>query len=199
MADRRFDYRSKDTFKKDIKFGTMLEKYFFDKWIDVAQSQGISLTEWSNNGCDNNGEYIETGRATAGADYMVSMKYKGFEYEDLPLEMKWVPTAGKLTLKEGDLKAYKREQAGILFIFNSVRCDVNLKKPKDYNLEKHIKRIEAKADDIKWGIMLPEKVEHILSHMKDRIEPIFYMGNKPGIIIKQKEFTNFFNVHEWNI
>ena len=83
MADRRFDYRSKDTFKKDIKFGTMLEKYFFDKWIDVAQSQGISLTEWSNNGCDNDGEYIETGRATAGADYMVSMKYKGFEYEDL--------------------------------------------------------------------------------------------------------------------
>ena len=67
MADRRFDYRSKDTFKKDIKFGTMLEKYFFDKWIDVAQSQGISLTEWSNNGCDNDGEYIETGRATGGA------------------------------------------------------------------------------------------------------------------------------------
>ena len=27
----RFDYRSKDTFKKDIMFGTKLEKFFFEE------------------------------------------------------------------------------------------------------------------------------------------------------------------------
>lgn len=197
MGDRRFDHRSKSTFKKDIKFGTMLEKYFFNTWVDVAQAQGFSITEWSNNGCDNDGEYIETGKATAGADYLVSMTYYDEDHEDLPLEIKWVPTAGKLTLKEGDLKAYNREDAAILFIYNSVRCDVDLRKPKDYNLDRHIKRIENKAADIKWGIMLPDTVEHILHHHKDRFEPIWYMGNKTGIIINQKEFGNFFYEHEW--
>ena len=127
------------------------------------------------------------------------MSYKGHECEDLPLEVKWVPTAGKLTLKENDLKAYEREEAAILFIYNSVKCNVNLKKPKDYDFDKHISRIEGKASDIKWGIMMPEKVTELLTKYRDQFEPIWYMGNKSGIIIKQQDFSKFFNIHDWNI
>ena len=197
MGDRRFDHRSKDTFKKDIKFGTRIETYFWNQWLKVAENAGFKIEDYGDNGVDNSGEFIPSGKCTAGADYIVTMSYKGHKCEDLPLEVKWVPTAGKLTLKENDLKAYQKEEAAILFIYNSVKCDVILKKPKDYDFDKHIKRIEGKANDIKWGIMMPEKVSELLTTYQDRFEPIWYMGNKSGIIIKQEEFSKFFNIHDW--
>jgi hypothetical protein len=142
-VSNRFDNRSVSTFKKDIKFGTMLEKYFFNKWISIV---GIQDKDWSDNGCGNDGEFIAKGN-TAGADYRVYNQ---------PLELKWVPTAGKFTLKENDLKAYIREGADILFIYNTGRAQ--LRKPKDYDLDRHIKLIEQNESDILWGIMQHEKV-----------------------------------------
>ena len=136
----RFDNRSVSTFKKDIKFGTMLEKYFFHKWLDKCE---LNISDWSDNGCGNDGEFIESGN-TAGADYRVTID--GF---NTPLEIKWVPTAGKFTLKQNDLKAYVKEGASILFIYNTGKA--KLKKPKDHNLEKHIKLIEENESDNNLG------------------------------------------------
>ena len=120
----RFDHRSKDTFKKDIKFSTMLEKYFFNKWLDIVKdSDTIRVSSWDDNGCGNDGEFIAKGN-TAGADYKISgtISNEGLDAQlaDEPLEIKWVPTAGKFTLKEGDLKAYIREGASILFILSLI-------------------------------------------------------------------------------
>ena len=201
----RFDNRSKDTFKKHIKFSTMLEKYFFNKWLDVVKdSDAITVSSWEDNGCGNDGEFIAKGN-TAGADY----KINGFisngngldaELEDEPLEIKWVPTAGKFTLKEGDLKAYIREGASILFIYNSVDCGTNLRLPKgDYDLEKHIKKIESKEDQIKWGVMWSPKVKEFYNHAKDNnlFRPINYMGGKQGIVLKQEDFDEWFTQENW--
>ena len=127
----RFDNRSVSTFKKDIHFATKLEKYFFTEWLEKVKSgsSGLHVSEWSDNGCGNDGEFIAKGN-TAGADYKISGSIKGegldAELKDEPLEIKWVPTAGKFTLKENDLRAYVTEQASILFIYNSVRCGTNL-------------------------------------------------------------------------
>ena len=200
----RFDYRSKDTFKKDIKFSTMLEKYFFNKWLDIIkQTDAITVSSWGDNGCGNDGEFIPRGN-TAGADYKISGFMNGgngldTELKDEPLEIKWVPTAGKFTLKEGDLKAYIREGANILFIYNSVRCGTDMRKPKDYNIEKHIELIESKSDQVKWGIMWSPKVEQFYNHAKDNglIEPIHYMGGKQGVVLQQKDFDKWFKQEEW--
>ncbi len=192
----RFDHRSKDTFKKDIKFGTLLEKYFFNKWLDVAWNQGFDIHSHSSNGIDNDGEYIEEGVNTAGADYKVSMSYQNQHCDNLPVEVKWVPTSGKLTLKRNDLKAYSKEGAAVLFILNMGSS--KLKKPADYDLQNHIKKIESSEKDIRWGIMMPEKIDKILS-LHERFEPIWYMGNKIGIIIKEQEYNKFFNLRNWCI
>jgi len=146
----RFDNRSKDAFKKQIKFSTMLEKYFFNKWLDIVKhTDAITVSSWEDNGCGNDGEFIAKGN-TAGADYKISGSMRGGPISGEPLEVKWVPTAGKFTLKEGDLKAYIKEGASILFIYNSVNCGTNLRLPKEnYNLAEHIKKIESKADQIK--------------------------------------------------
>ena len=102
---RRFDGRTKGEFKKDIKFTTQVESYFFERVLAVAkQTKGIWVSNPTDNGVDNSGEYLAKGN-TAGADYRVDLRYKHLNEKQHPLEIKWVPTAGKFTLKENDLKA----------------------------------------------------------------------------------------------
>lgn len=203
----RFDHRTKDLFKRDIKFGTMLENYWWKLWLEQIDDRcDIYVGNPRDNGCGNDGEFIASGN-TAGADFMCDISYQEEEeimtIEDLPIEMKWVPTAGKFTLKENDLKAYIRERAAILFIYNVKQCSVNLRKPKDHDLDKHIAKIEAKLDvgEIQWGLMWPDKVEEFYNYAKDRrlIKPIYYMGNKPGVVMGQNEFDIWFKQELWNV
>lgn len=199
----RFDDRTVDTFKKDIKFGTKLEKYFFHQWLNVLeQSSSIYVSDWSDNGCGNDGEFIAKGN-TAGADYKISGSVRGVGLDakltEEPLEIKWVPTAGKFTLKENDLKAYVEEEASILFIYNSVRCGTDMRKPRDYDFDRHIRLIESKADQIKWGIMWSPKVKQFYNNAKDKalFKPIHYMGGKYGVVLKQEDFSEWFVEEDW--
>tara|TARA_B100000700_G_scaffold313719_1_gene399177 strand:+ start:758 stop:1372 length:615 start_codon:yes stop_codon:yes gene_type:complete len=199
----RFDNRSIDTFKRDIKFATMLEKYLFEGWLKRVKDKNsnVKVDSWKDNGCGNDGEFIEKGN-TAGADYAISGSVTDWsprEVKDEPLEIKWVPTAGKFTLKENDLKAYVKENANILFIYNSVKCGTNLRKPKDYNLDQHIKLIESKNNQIKWGIMWSDQVKKFYEDAKKNnlFKPINYMGGKSGVVLKQKQFSKWFNSYDW--
>ena len=201
----RFDNRSVSTFKKDIYFATKLEKYFFTEWLERVKSGSCDLdvTEWSDNGCGNDGEFIAKGN-TAGADYKISGTIGGSsgldaQLTDEPLEIKWVPTAGKFTLKENDLKAYVREQASILFIYNSVRCGTDMRKPKDYDFERHIQLVESKSQQIKWGIMWSPKVKEFYNYAKENnlFRPINYMGGKSGVVLTQSEFPRWFKEEDW--
>lgn len=197
----RFDHRSVDTFKKHIKFSTKLESYFFHKWLKLCEEMNnISISNARDNGIDNTGEFIEKGK-TSGADYMVDLKYGDTQIDNMPLEIKWVPTHGKLTLKEGDLKAYVRENAAILFIYSSEKLDIDLRMPKDYDLKKHILVIESIQDKLRWAIMIPEKVKNFFDFSKANgmIKSIHYMGGKPGVVLKQSEFNNWFSEEKWII
>lgn len=192
-TDKRFDNRSKDRFMKDIAFGTALERYFFNRFIQSCNGKDhIDIFKYQDNGVDNDGKFVESGTNTAGADYKVDMCYGLFECDNVPLEVKWVPTHGKLTLKEADLRSYEREGAAILFIYTTKRVD--LRKPKDYDLDKHIEKIENYNDILRWGIMLPFQVDQLLRQSREqgKIKPISYMGNKPGIILPQSEFSDWF-------
>jgi hypothetical protein len=192
------------TFKKDIYFSTKLEKYFFNKWLEITKSSDkISISSWDDNGCGNDGEFIPKGN-TAGADYKITgtiSNDNGLDaaVEDEPLEIKWVPTAGKFTLKENDLKSYIREGASILFIYNSVRCGTDMRKPKDYDFDRHIKLVESKSQQIKWGIMWSPKVEQLYNHAKENnlFRSINYMGGKSGIVLKQSDFPQWFQEEDW--
>ena len=192
------------TFKKDIYFATKLEKYFFSEWLEKVKSgaSGLHVTEWSDNGCGNDGEFIAKGN-TAGADYKISGSIKGEGLDanltDEPLEIKWVPTAGKFTLKQNDLQAYVREQASILFIYNSVRCGTDLRKPRDYDFDRHIKLVESKSQQIKWGIMWSPRVKEFYNNVNkvSGFRPISYMGGKQGVVLKQQDFSKWFVSYDW--
>ena len=111
-----------------------------------------------------------------------------------------VPTAGKFTLKENDLKAYVKEEANILFIYNSVRCGTDMRKPKDYDFDKHLRLIESKADQIKWGIMWSSRVKEFYNNAKEKalFKPISYMGGKYGVVLKQQDFSKWFVEEKWS-
>ena len=200
----RFDNRSKNTFKKDIYFSTMMEKYFFDKWREaIHATNDMVIDDWKDNGCGNDGEFIAKGN-TAGADYKISATFKDggevIQLVDHPLEIKWVPTAGKFTLKEGDLKAYVKEGASILFIYNSVNCGTNMRKPKDYDLDKYKQLVESKGQQIRWGVMWSDMVERFYNNAKENnsFRPINYMGGKQGVVLQQKDFNQWFTEENWH-
>ena len=188
MSMNRFDNRDKKQFKKDIKFGTLMEQYWIERF---KESANFYIQEIRNNGADNSGEFIESGKSTFGADYYLTGDYNG------PLEVKWAPTFGKITLKIKDIRAYKKEKAGILFVLPAKKLDVDLRKPKDHDFEKHIKRIEQHLTDIRWGIMMPQEVASLEEKNKERIKPIKYMGNKMGIIIPESEFYQYFTLNKF--
>ena len=201
----RFDNRSVSRFKKDIYFSTMMEKYFFEKWRGVVkETQGMVIDDWDNNGCDNNGEFIAKGN-TSGADYKISASFEDdfntIVLVDHPLEIKWVPTAGKFTLKEGDLKAYVKEGASILFIYNSLNCGTNMRKPKDYDLDKYQQLVESKSQQIRWGVMWSDMVYKFYNNAKENnlFRPISYMGGKSGVVLKSSDFGKWFTEHNWNV
>lgn len=201
----RFDNRSVSRFKKDIYFSTMMEKYFFDKWRGIVRdTQGMVIDDWDNNGCGNDGEFIAKGN-TAGADYKISASFEDdfntIVLVDHPLEIKWVPTAGKFTLKEGDLKAYVKEGASILFIYNSVNCGTNMRKPKDYDLDKYQQLVESKSQQIRWGVMWSDMVEEFYNDAKENnlFRPINYMGGKSGVVLKSSDFGKWFTEHVWSV
>jgi hypothetical protein len=195
---RRFDFRDKETFKKDIYFSTMLEKHWWEKWLSATKNRDdILVQNPRSNGCDNTGEFIEHG-PTSGADYIATLTYKGVQVEDCPVEIKWVPTSGKITLKEGDIKAYLKENAYILLIY-SFAGDVDLKKPKDYDLDKHIQRIEDNLDNIAWALLSSEKLRELYQNFlaDGRIKPVPYVGNKNALVLKSSEYDSWFVQELW--
>ena len=202
---RRFDHRDEGTFKKDIYFSTKIEAYFFNKWLEKCSNSDtiLCVDNPRDNGCGNDGKFIAKGN-TAGADYMIDCEVANgdstLRYTDIPLEVKWVPTAGKFTLKEQDLKAYTEEEASILFIYNSVHCGTNLRKPKNYKLDEYIELLESKSSQFKWGIMWAAEVKEFYGYAKENnlFKNVRYMGNKSSVILKQEDLSKWFIEENWH-
>jgi len=186
---KRFDNRTKSDFEKDIMFGTKIESFLFSKFLEICENrEDIFVSNPRDNGADNSGKFVEG--STFGADYKVDLKYLGKDLTNHPLEVKFVPTYGKFTLKIADLRAYIKEEASILFFYTIKTLD--LKKPKDRDFDKHKLKIEENWDSIRWGIMFNDKIKEYYDKNKDRAEPIRYMGNKPGLVLNQADFGEWF-------
>jgi len=183
----RLDNRSVDEFKSHIGFTTEIESRLMECW---AQSLNSDCLAYMDNGVDNSGQYVEDGLNTSDVDFIVVT-------EDGPekTELKFVPTAGKLTLKLNDVRNYIRQKARVLFIFNTGK--ESLKVPKDLDIEAHWKRI-ANAHlkgELKWALVDHKTLAKMLSSTEPQKIP--YMGGKQGIIITEKKYSNFFDLMDF--
>lgn len=176
----RKDNRNQDQFKKDIKYGTMMEKFWADKLLETMD--GISLKD---HGTDNSGDYRK--KASDKADYLMITDL-GVE---IPLEIKWCPTSYKISLKKYNMISYIEQKASIYFIMNF--SDVSLKKPKDGDWEKQQKVINDNINDIKWSIVPHTTLYQITLDID--VTKIPWMGGKHGYILGKQEIDKYMN---WN-
>ena len=192
--DKRFDNRSKETFKKDIYFGTAVESYWWNKLLVEAERQnGFGFVSHRSNGCGNDGRYLKTGTNTGGADYWA----EGWVF-DQPfahgIEVKWVSSPGRITLKKADVDCYLREGSG-LFIIQNVSNDANLRKPKDHDIQKYLSRLDKACVDgkIVWSLMLANNFACMMDEFNN-YRPIKYMGNKLGVVIPDDDWIRYASV-----
>ena len=107
--DKRFDNRSKETFKKDIHFGTAVESHWWAKLlVEAERCNGFGFNNHFSNGCGNDGRYLKTGTNTGGADYWA----EGWVFDQSfahGIEVKWVSSPGRVTIKKADVECYLKE------------------------------------------------------------------------------------------
>lgn len=184
----RMDNRDLETFKRDIKFSTLLEKFWMDSLVTTLKKDPIVVkAEYFNNGIDNSGEYVE--KANKNADYnLLVATSEGDTYDTL--EVKFAPTKGKITFKHNDLLSYVKQKAHIYLIYND--GSVSLKKPKDYNIDRHIQMILNHIHYVKFTMLTPEKIQNFIK-CNDPVK-IPYMGFKMGYILTPKEIEDWFGI-----
>lgn len=199
---KRFDNRTEQQFKEDIFFATAIENHFWNTWVSRSSDQdNITIENPADNGVANDGSFIPDGVNTAGADFKADIKYANLDQKDHPIEMKWVPTYGKVTLKEADIKAYLNEGSSILFIYPN-RKTINLRKPRyprKQDIANHIKKIESCYRYLRWGLLTPRKLAELDSwaQANDGYQPIPYMGGKSGVIIPFERFSTYWSEEVW--
>ena len=199
---KRFDNRTQQQFADDIYFGTAIEKYFWNQWVDrCSNRQDINLANPRDNGVANDGAFIAFGN-TSGADYMADIDYSNIIVNDNhPIEIKWVPTFGKVTLKKADIESYLREGCSILFIYPSEETGINLRKPRNPtkdDIPTHIQKIESVEKFIRWGILTPEKLQQLHDFAEKKgWKKIRYMGNKLGFVILHNAFKYYWKEERW--
>lgn len=183
----RLDNRTVDEFKSHIRFTTEIEARLMECW---ALSLNSDCLAYMDNGVDNSGEYVEDGVNTSDVDFTV-VKENGPE----KVELKFVPTAGKLTLKLNDIKNYIKQQASILFIFNT--GSESLKVPKDLDIESHWNRIADAhlKGELKWALADYKTLAKMLGSTEPQKIP--YMGGKQGIIVTEKKYSKFFELMDF--
>lgn len=67
----RKDVRSDEQFKRDIKEGSIAEKQILERWLNVVEEATGKRPTFTDNGCDNSGEYLEERDVTLDPDYDV--------------------------------------------------------------------------------------------------------------------------------
>ena len=67
----RFDNRSEDEFKADIKNHTTEERRLFFMWLDLIEKETGKRPGFQDTGCGNDGEFLENSKVNTDPDFTV--------------------------------------------------------------------------------------------------------------------------------
>lgn len=113
----RYDNRSEDQFKKDIKSRTQEERALFILWLDLVERISGSRPKYTDTGCGQTGELLTDKEVSMDPDFNVEGYGKVEVKFSKPLLDKF------FHLKASQVKSYLRENATILMI-NGARDSV---------------------------------------------------------------------------
>lgn len=162
----RFDSRTKEEFTKDIKESTDIEAKLMQLYVDdLNKRKGELLYTFSNNGCDNSGEYLTAKKVSTKADFILHKKGS----KDRLIEIKFSkPDVSSFHLKIHQLESYvKQDNAIVMFTSiddDNIRYTVLLPRNyRDYIDKGERKRfwgkdcIRLKTNDFDWCATAPLK------------------------------------------
>lgn len=113
----RFDSRSEDQFKKDIKSSTMTERALFLLWLDLIERETGTRPDYVDTGCGKNGEFLEDSAVSADPDFSVS------GYGNVEVKFSKPMIKDDFHLKVSQVKKYQEKKTTILMV-NGIDHDV---------------------------------------------------------------------------
>jgi hypothetical protein len=178
MADKRFDNRDRETFKKDIARSHSIQQWLIDYWVKEMAANDYHI-EYENTGTDNSGRFLE--QATNEPDYYISIFDKINKTEcKQSVEVKTAPHYKYLNFKVESLEAIVKYNAYTLLF---IGVDTKAETKKD---------LESSLRYASWCFFSPKTAAKILS-LPSRSVKNFY-GGKPCIEIKAIDFDRWFKV-----
>lgn len=109
--DYRLDSRTKEQFVADIKSATLQEKELMKLYVGWLNASGKGEYSFTDHGVDNTGEYLEPGKAHAGADFILHKKGG----RDKKIEIKFARNEiYTFNFKVAQLERYVREDVCII-------------------------------------------------------------------------------------
>lgn len=113
----RFDNRSEEQFKHDIKARTMEERALFLMWLDLLEKETGTRPNYTDNGCGKNGEFLEDSKVNTDPDFDVE------GYGKVEVKFSKPMLDKKFHLKLAQVRQYKNKKASILMV-NGADSDV---------------------------------------------------------------------------
>ena len=106
----RFDGRSKDKFKKDIKEASKTEEEILNLWLDIIKKDGLTKPSYTNLARGRNGGFLEDDKVDSTADFDV----EGHGRVEVKFCNPFLKT--RFHLKVGQLKSYIKQGCKILIV-----------------------------------------------------------------------------------
>jgi hypothetical protein len=136
----RFDNRSKEQFKREIKESTLRERTLFLLWISLIEHETGKRPNFRDVGCGNDGEYLEDSQVSTDPDFWVD------GYGQIEVKFSKPLLTKTFHLKANQVKSYLKKNAAILMV-NGADSDAptfTILKPKA------LKNIMKSCEIIPW-------------------------------------------------
>lgn len=109
----RFDNRSKDQFKEDIKKHTMTERALFLLWLDLVEKETGERPEFTDTGCGKGGDFLDDKAVSTDPDFDV------VGYGKMEVKFAKPVLTKSFHLKSNQVKSYIEKGASILMVNGS--------------------------------------------------------------------------------
>jgi len=106
----RFDERSEEQFKHDIRDRTMEERSLFLLWLDLIERDTGQRPKYKDTGCGKTGDFLQDGEVSTDPDFEV----EGYGHVEVKFSKPRLKTV--FHLKAGQVKQYLKQGATILMV-----------------------------------------------------------------------------------
>lgn len=178
---RRKDRRTLGEFALQVYDSSMREKFLITEWLKILGREDVRIEDY---GIANDGRIIMDPDGEQGKpDYRIISDKGVFKFE-----VKFCPTAAKLTFKSGDLHSYIDHDATVLIIM----ANMAMIGPNGFA---HVEKPLEVPAGTKWTLLFKETCKKMLLELP--VVQYREIGYKRGVQLKKHNMHKFIKVRDW--